>query len=429
MSLEQTFCSSPWIHLRIRPDGSYEYCRWVSERSVGNPNINNVAPVTFFREHMSEVRKGMLMGTAPSGCAACHRMEQYHKVSGRQRQLLKTGIRLENFAATAQSSPYYAKFLESLDAGDTDVMPVDWQIDLGNYCNGACVFCGPASSSRLATEFKRIGIHADTVPRNWTDDPASVQLLVDTLVEVKSLRYLHFIGGETLLTPAFKQILSALVDHGLTGVTLGFTTNLLVWDDAMVDLLKNFKEVNLGLSIESFAPVNDYARWPATHATVQPILRRWLDLGKSLGWITQIRTTPTALTIETLHTVFDFAFKEGVSVESCNFLERPAFMRASVLPAEIKQTAAQNIRTWIESTGIIPQVVSDVNTRNPAIARQQIVQDATSYLHYLESAPDETHMQPELAAYLSKIDRSRNISVFDYLPHYEEFLRASGYTY
>ena len=35
----------------------------------------------------------------------------------------------------------------------------DWQIDLGNYCNGRCVFCSPSSSSSLATEFKKIEIN------------------------------------------------------------------------------------------------------------------------------------------------------------------------------------------------------------------------------------------------------------------------------
>jgi predicted alpha-1,2-mannosidase len=82
-------------------------------------------------------------------------MEQHDKISGRQKQLLKTGIRLEQFEKTLASSPWVAEFAQG---GTTSQVPQDWQIDLGNYCNSACIFCTPRWSSRLATEFKKIGI-------------------------------------------------------------------------------------------------------------------------------------------------------------------------------------------------------------------------------------------------------------------------------
>lgn len=413
--------------MRLCSDGSYNYCRWATTRQTLD-NIKDVAPVTFFRERMSDLRAALLDGQVPEGCSACQRMDRHGKVSGRLRQLLKTGIRTENFAATTQSSPYYDQFLNSIATGSTDLLPVDWQIDLGNYCNGACVFCGPESSSRLATEFKRIGIFTGTVPRSWAEDPAQVERLIGTLKSTRNLRYLHFIGGETVITPAFKTILKALVSENIIATSIGFTTNLTVWDEEVISLLAQFESVHLGMSIESFAPVNDYARWPATHAVVQPILRKWVEIARELDWYMQLRTTPTALTIQALHTVYDFAFKEGIAVESCNFLESPEFLRASVLPIHERRVAMKNIQDWILSVSDDVGEGNVVNTRNPVLARAQVLQDARSYLNYLQHEPDETFRLPALASYLSKIDNSRNISVFDYLPHYEELFRTAGYT-
>ena len=79
--------------------------------------------------------------------------------------------------------------------------------------------------------------------------------------QTKHLAYLHFLGGETVITPAFKIILQALIDNGISkNVTIGLTTNLTVWNQEIIDMLCEFKEVNLGMSVECFDPVNDYVR-------------------------------------------------------------------------------------------------------------------------------------------------------------------------
>ena len=148
MTLKDQFCSSPWLHMRITNNGGMTYCRW-ADKTVSQANIRDVSPVEFFQQHMSSVRAGMLNGSAPPGCRECHLMEQHNKVSGRQKQLLKVGVRLEQFEKTLASSPW----VETFKSAEFTQLPQDWQIDLGIYCNSACVFCEPESSSRLATEW------------------------------------------------------------------------------------------------------------------------------------------------------------------------------------------------------------------------------------------------------------------------------------
>ena len=421
MTLKDQFCSSPWFHMRITNSGGMTYCRW-ADKTVSQANIQDVSPVEFFQQHMNSVRTSMLNGTAPSGCKECHLMEQHNKVSGRQKQLLKVGVRLEQFEKTLASSPW----VDTFKSNKFTQLPQDWQIDLGNYCNSACVFCEPGSSSRLATEWKRLGFIDQLPPSNWTDDPALVSKFIGTLEQSSHIQYLHFIGGETLITPAFKVILEALIKAGLNRTaTIGFTTNLGVWRDDVVDLLTQFQGVNLGMSVESFKIVNDYVRYPTCLPTMFENLDRWREVATQHQWLLQFRTTPTALTVGSMLGVYDFAWHHGIAVESCNFLDKPEFMRPSVLPPEYRAQVIAQFEKWIADRDAGSSVV--LNIRDPNQAHNQVVQDLQSYVNYLKNAPDESSRLPELVEFLKKLESGRGNSILTYLPEYEELFRSAGY--
>jgi sulfatase maturation enzyme AslB (radical SAM superfamily) len=352
-------------------------------------------------------------------------MEQYNKISGRQRQLLKVGVTVDNFNKTMVSSPWVPTWATSMAVGDTNQLPQDWQIDLGGYCNSACVYCFPASSTRLAAEWKRIGFIDKLPPATWADDPDRVKGFIDALIACPTLKYLHFIGGETLITPAFKQILQGLITAGRTESVIGLTTNLTVWDEEVIGLLSQFGGVNLGMSVESLTPINDYVRWPLKLPTMLENLQRWRKLAEQQGWLLQLRTTPTALTIHDLISVYDYAWAHNISVESCNFINEPAHMRPTVLPAEYRKPIIDHMQTWIDQHPA--DELDTVNIRNPNRARDYIRQDLQSYVNYLSKAENESHRLPDLVAFLKKLEASRSNCILDYLPEYEELFRSAGY--
>jgi len=425
MSFDRTFCPSPWFHTRINNAGHYEYCRWaVKHDRLSQPHISEQTPQRWFQQDMQFIRQSMVAGEPLAGCQECYLMEQHGKISGRQRQLLKIGVTVEDFEKTMLSSQWLDQFHAD---GTTGQLPQDWQIDLGNFCNSACVFCEPHSSSRLAAEHKKLGIIKEVPPRSWCDDPKSLQLFIDTLCATPHLTYLHFIGGETLITPAFKKILQALVDNQLsTSVTVGFTTNLTVWDQSVSDLLCEFEQVNLGMSIECVHPLNDYVRYGGNLTITLQLMEQWLALARQQNWLTQLRITPTALTMIHLDTVYDYAMKNQLAVESCNFLNDPVFMRPSVLPPQQRQQVIDRLQSWI-SQHDIDTGTPTVNTRNPNLYQTQIVQDAKSYVNYLNNQPDESHRLPDLVTYLQKLESLRGNCILDYLPEYEELFRSAGY--
>ena len=429
MSFEKNFCPSPWFHMRINNTGHYEYCRWAMKQDRNaEKNIRDQDPITWFQHGMKSVRQDMLDGVSVPGCHACDLVDTHGKVSGRQRQRLKIGLDPLNFEKSLLSSPWIDEFRHSLEQkGHSDLMPQDWQIDLGNFCNSACVFCNSASSSRLAAEFKRIGLINELPPNSWCDDPVLLSRFIKMLEQSPNLAYLHFIGGETLITPAFRTILQALIRIGLhQRVSIGFTTNLTVWDQDIVNLLMQFKEVNLGMSIECIHPLNDYVRYGGKIQNTMAVIQRWVEVARSNQWLIQIRITPTLLSIWHLDTIYKFAALENIAVESCNFLEDPVFMRPSVLPRDLRDIVIEKLKIVVSGwkNNLDTKII---NTRDPHHTQSQIREDAMSYINYLENQPDESYRLPDLVKYLKSLEQSRGNNVLDYLPEYENILRSAGY--
>jgi hypothetical protein len=285
--------------------------------------------------------------------------------------------------------------------------------------------CSPGSSSYLATEFRKLNLIKNLPPRPWCDDPEALSKFVDLLKKSPKLVYLHFIGGETLITPAFKIILQTLVDNGLNkNITLGFTTNLTIWKQDIVDLLSQFHSVNLGLSIECVHPLNDYVRYGGTLSNTMAIMDRWIDLAEKLSWLVQLRVTPSVLSVFHLDTIYEWALTRCVSIESCDFLTSPEYMRMSVLPKDLRDVVVKKLSRFLHD---IDDDRLLVNTRDPTHQQKQIVQDVQSYINYLKNQPDESFRAPDLVRYLKILESNRKNSVLDYLPEYEQFLRSAGY--
>jgi hypothetical protein len=155
-------------------------------------------------------------------------------------------------------------------------------------------------------------------------------------------------------------------------------------------------------------------------------LDRWIKTARQYNWLIQLRITPTCLTLHELHTVYEYAWQQNISVESCNFIDRPRFMRISVLPPEQRVQARQRLSDWIDQH-MTSNTDTIVNTRDPNRARDWILQDARSYLNYLDQAPDESDHVSDLVYYLKRLESVRGNSILTYLPKYETLFRSAGY--
>ena len=386
---------------------------------------------------MMNIRSSMLSGEPQALCSSCYYEDKNNKVSGRSRQLLKSGIQLNNFDKTFCSSPHWELFEESFyNQGYSKKTLVDLQIDLGNTCNSACIMCSPQYSSRLATEYiqlNQIQPYLFELPQastNWADDPNLVNKVVNELSQLKDLKYVHFLGGETLYLKSFYSICNKLIELGLSkNITIGTTTNCTVYTPELEYIIRNFKQVHLGLSVEAIHKINDYVRYPSQINDVQDILEKFLSLRQTTGLQISLRITPNALTIFHLDTLFDFMISHKVIAESCNILQEPKCLRIEILPKELLEAALKKINTLILKYNLKkPQLV--INQRREDLVDTVISQVIFEYQTLLSNQynlPNVEYHRYNLIKFLKTFETVRNNNILNYLPEYEEFLRSYNY--
>jgi hypothetical protein len=436
--MKDSFCSSPWFHLRINPAGHYLPCRWGFGDSPTEHTVENTTLTEYMNSSvMRSLRTSMLEGAKPDMCKSCHAEDAVNKVSGRQRQLLKSAIRIEKFENTLCASPHYDRFKHSFDNnGHTNSMPVDLQIDLGNTCNSACLMCTPTYSSKLFGEHVKLHkiepmlFKTPLRQSNWADNSTLLKKFVDELAEIPNVRYIHFLGGETLYLKSFYNVCNMLIERGMAkDIVMGTTTNCTIYTPELEHIIREFKEVHLGLSVESFNPINDYIRHPSNIDTVTKNIHKFLSLRTSTGLYTSLRITPSALSILHLDTVFEFMLENDVVAESCNILDDPACLGIDVVPGDILNEALRKIELFINNNKLTPTAMPIINRRRADLNRIIIAQLAAEYTHVLTASirNNKLNLVPDFVRYISAFETLHNNKILGYLPEYEEFLRSNGY--
>ena len=437
--LKDSFCSSPWYHIRIDPAGRYLPCRWSSSQEVTGYTVANTSITEFMNsDTMSKIRVNMLNGNTQTMCSACYYEDNKNKVNGRQKQLLKSAIRIENFDHTFCSSPHWDLFEYSFNNnGLTNSTPVDLQIDLGNTCNSACVMCSPTYSSKLSVEYTQlIKIEPSLFKKygkfkNWTDDITLVNKFVDDLANLPNIEYIHFLGGETLYLKSFYTICNRLIELNLAkDISLGTTTNCTVYTPELEHIIRNFKQVHLGLSVEALHPVNDYIRYPSKHTQIALNIVKFLDLRRQHNLHISLRITPSALSVLHLDTLFEVMLNDKVTAESCNILHEPSCLRLELLPKTLLNQALTKINQLIQKYQLKDSDEKIINTRQDHLIDSVIAQVIFEYKYLLENVNYFDGVEQErynLVNYLKAFEQLHNNNILDYLPEYEEFLRSYGY--
>jgi hypothetical protein len=441
--LRDNFCSSPWFHIRIDPAGNYLPCRWGDQwEALANPtqcNINNTILSEYMNsDQMSQLRLQLLNGEVPKICKSCKYEEQHNKVNGRQRQLLKSAINLNTFEKSICASPHYTLFEHSLNnQGHTDYLPTDLQIDLGTTCNGACIMCSPKYSSKLAADYvklnqidPRLFVEVPSV-KNWTDDPVLIERFINDISEIKNLKYIHFIGGETLYLKSFYTICNKLIELDLAkNISMGTTTNCSIYSDELEYIIKKFNHVHIGLSVECIHKLNDYVRWPAEIDTVVSNLEKFIALREQTGIHLSLRITPNVFTVFHLDTIFEFMIKHQITAESCDILREPTCLKIELLPKELAEIILTKINTIISKYQLIKSDQVIINRRSDSLVSPVISDVIFEYQRLLETYQAPTNVEEErhnLVKFVKAFESLRNNTILSYLPEYEEFLRSYGY--
>lgn len=238
--MNDKFCSLPWVGLDISAQGNFKPCC---------KYINTIADNLLDYENsveLADLKNQFSAGEMPVGCSRCWRDEEAGIPSKRQLDFEYT---LKNYR-------------------DLDKYRIV-SIPFGNTCNLACRICSPGSSSKWGTEVRYISDQLPEVKFYPHKKFYKQQNFVDEIFEkTKDALLFEFPGGEPFLTGVKEHLafLERLVEYGNTKNTkLHYVTNTtLLPSEKFWNLWKNFKNVDIQLSIDGTEDQFEYNRWPAS---------------------------------------------------------------------------------------------------------------------------------------------------------------------
>jgi sulfatase maturation enzyme AslB (radical SAM superfamily) len=218
--------------------------------------------------------------------------------------------------------------------------PMELQLIISNACNLKCRSCSPSHSSQWQAERKAItGINPYEMPYGQAGHSTS-KLWVERFDWYKNLRHLEIVGGEPFYINQWEQMLRELITiNQATQITLDFSTNCTVYPESLIELLcKNFKQVNINLSIDGTGSVYEYLRHPAEWDIVYANMQRYhllldeftnlkIRIGMTLGWM-------NALNLRELYSLCRLEFsKFGFNI---SLIHSPEFQAIWAVPTSAK---------------------------------------------------------------------------------------------
>ncbi len=371
---QKIFCNTPWYELHIYWDGSLGICCQEDHKLYAG-NDYNIATTSidqwFNSEPVRQFRQKILGSRPLSECRQCYHEERQGGVSRRIRSNQKSVIFTQAFDHSFEQSPGRRHFDTS---GHTATNPIDIHIDLGNYCNLACKMCHAGASSTIAVQEVKWGIEASRsyVGTDWTQDQTVWLNFKRQLLAIPRLNNIHFMGGETLLTDRFEDLVDWLIQHNRVDVCLSFVTNGTVYKPALMTKLQKFRRVGIEISIETVDDHNAYQRQGTDTGVVLKNIDQYCNLGSTVEVC--LRPAISALTIGYHAGLIKYALDKNLIIK-CLPVSKPRFLDAEILPSAIKRHYLDSYQDLAQDFELKSKY--DYNAMDP----NQITQNLANHVH------------------------------------------------
>jgi sulfatase maturation enzyme AslB (radical SAM superfamily) len=196
-----------------------------------------------------------------------------------------------------------------------------------NICNLKCRTCGPHLSSSWA---KELGIDTPITSTNID------QYLDD--IFLKKVSNVYFAGGEPLLNIDHWILLEKLIALGISNdIQLSYSTNLTIINyknKNIVDLWKNFKNVNVQVSVDATEKAFEYLRSGANWSTVYDNIQQLLNLSAESNIHISLAFTMSILSVWFLPDVLKYANTKNLKVNIVQLTD-PNYYTLNVMPNEL----------------------------------------------------------------------------------------------
>jgi hypothetical protein len=434
MPNQTIFCNTPWYELHIYWDGSLGICCQEDHKLYDEVdkqyNIATMSIVDWFNsEPVRRFRKSMLGDKRVSECRRCYQPEDYGGPSRRLKSNQKSVIFTRTaFDYSFKQSPGYKHFSMSQESGYTDTLPIDMHIDLGNYCNLACKMCGAKASSTIAVQEVKWGIESSKqyLGNDWTYNNSVWESFKHQLLAIPNLNNIHFMGGETLLTNRFENLVDFMIEHKRFDLCFSFVTNGTVFRANILDKLKHFRRVGIEVSIETLDEHNAYQRQGTDTSIVLKNIQRYQTYCNGSSITVALRPAPSILTIGYLPSLFAYALEHQLIIKA-NLCINPRFMAADILPEEVKTLYRTRYEDFLNS--LPDSSKGDYNASDPNNHVAVIREHAEMCLAVLSTpTPEDSDTQLHaLVEHCQKWDKIYHLNAVDLYPEWSSLLNKYNY--
>jgi sulfatase maturation enzyme AslB (radical SAM superfamily) len=380
LETNKRFCLYPWIHL-LEEYGDVHLC----SKSGNNP-VKKLKDISDWKTDPDfvEVRRKMLAGEYNKKCETCYNEQDLGFTSTRVHESMDWGVKLN------------IKSLEDLEKFER---PVYYEVRPSNKCNLQCRMCVPHDSDLIDKEFKKINMVVPTKTKIWGNyDHIEVEKL---LPEAR----IYSTGGEPTIIPEFYEFLEKCVRLGRTDLDITFNTNAQKVSDKLINLLKQFENVNFSISVDGYGRVNDYIRWGSNWSKTSDNIHKLKDN----GFYISLEAIPSIWNITNLHLLYEFADKEFPA--STIFLQQVYWHDES-----IRIFNHPNPKLVCESMNKIKKTKAYYTD---ARDNKAIVDTILTY-YQNESYTCDIDTLRTFFEFNDKLDQSRNVRLADYVPELEE---------
>jgi hypothetical protein len=267
--------------------------------------------------------------------------------------------------------------------------------------------CNSRASSRIAAQEVKWGIQSSRqfLGSDWTRDTTVWNSFKQQLLNIPKLNNIHFMGGETLLTNQFEDLVDTLIAHKRFETCLSFVTNGTVFNPELLDKLTLFRRVGIEVSVETVDEHNAYQRQGTDTAQVLHNIDRYLEVCNGTNITVSLRPAISALTIGYFGGLLTYALERGLTVKS-NQVTTPRFLHVAVLPPEVQQQYTIQYRDLLSRLDSV-DMDKDYNATDPNNYQLVIKQHAHMCINMLsQPAPqDVDQLQGQLVEHCKKWDK------------------------
>lgn len=436
MANSKVFCNIPWFELNINHDGSYDLCGCQNDRLIGTElgqeyNIKKIPVADYWNGQRLQDARLRKLGDIPDPmCKMCQTKESVGYQSNRIKENLKSVIFPEAFDRSFGQSPNHHHFEYSkINQGLTQSRIRSLHINLGNTCNFACRMCSPTASTRLQTEFKQLNwLTSNQKFEHWTDSEAGWQNFLDFLEQqAQDIKVIHIIGGEVEFMPKFEFLIDYFINRGFAStVNISFTTNGSVDYRRHFEKLKQYKRVEIGISIESVEPIGDYIR---QGGNIEQILKNiaFMNNIKCDNMQMAIRTVPSLLSLPSYVSLIQWAWQNEMPIDN-SLLVGPAWLQATLLPDSIKQKIINDVSQLLSQLPVDHGNEFN-NQKDPNKINVSIRNECESIIGLAGLKPPDNsdELRKLCASKLSQWDQLKKTNIQLYSQDLYEFLKEHGY--